>query len=196
MQRERGVGLGKAREQAVREHRLGARDGFFGGLADEHQRAFPLVLERDQRARGAEPAGHVDVVAAAVGHEAVAPAPVGAGLTGVGQAGLLFHREAVHVGAHHHDRPGAVAVQRHDAGAADLLGHLEADGAHLGGEQGGGARFLESKLGVGVQVLVEGVEPGVHRIDERRDRRRLRRCGGLGLRACAEAEGEEGGGGQ
>ena len=52
---------------------LGAAADFLGRLGDEHQRALPLVLQFGQRARGADSqAGHVDVVAAAVGDEGVA----------------------------------------------------------------------------------------------------------------------------
>ena len=68
MQREGEVGLGEAREQAVVEHRLGAAERFFGRLGDEHQRALPLVLEVDQRLGGADPGGHVHVVAAGMRH--------------------------------------------------------------------------------------------------------------------------------
>jgi hypothetical protein len=58
--------------------------------------------------------------------------------------------------------PAPLRIHRHDAGLADLFGHLEAELAHLGGQLAGGAHFLEGDLRMGVQVLVDAVQPGVH----------------------------------
>src|SRR5471030_3308473 len=87
VQRERVVRIGEALEQAVVEHGAGAAADFLGRLGDEHQRAFPLRLQRDERAGGADPAGHVDVVAAAVRHHGVLAVEQGVGLAGIGDAG-------------------------------------------------------------------------------------------------------------
>ena len=54
--------------------------------------------------------------------------------------------------------PVAVLEDADDAVAADLLRHLEASLAQLLGHSGGGFLFLVRKLGVRVQVLIEGVE--------------------------------------
>ena len=44
MERDGEVGLGKALEEPVLEHRPRAPDRLLGGLADQHQRAAPAVL--------------------------------------------------------------------------------------------------------------------------------------------------------
>ena len=158
MQGEADIGLRKAREQAVGQHRLGAGDLFLGRLGDEHQRALPLVLQADQRLRRADPARHVDVVAAAMSDEVSRPFQICLVVAGIGQAGLFLHRQRVELGAHHDGRSSAVLVDRDQPGLADFLGDLEADRAHLGGELGGGLLLLEGDLGMGVDVLVERVE--------------------------------------
>ena len=131
-----GVGrLGEAGEQAVVEHRLGALAGLLGGLEDHHQGARPLALHRRQPPRGAEPGGHVGVVAAGVHHPALDPGDAGRpDLAGEGQAGLLDHRQGVHVGAHQQHRAGAVPHHRDDAGPADSGRHLEAELPRLRGQ--------------------------------------------------------------
>ncbi|MCY1229999.1 hypothetical protein D9M72_423940 [compost metagenome] len=166
MQREREVGFGKTLEQTVGEHRLGARDGFFGGLRHEHQRAFPLVFHREQRAGSADPARHVDVVTAAVSHESFAAVRLRLGLARVRQAGFLLHGQRIEFGAHQHRRPCTVLVDRHDARAADLLGDVETELAHFTSQLCGRAHFLKSDLWIGVQVLVERVERWVHAVDD------------------------------
>src|SRR6516164_6827708 len=158
MQGKAGIGLGKAREQAVGQHGFRTRTHFLGGLGDEHQRALPLMLQPDQRLRRSDPARHVDVVAAAMGDKGFAPLPNGLVAACVGQAGLLLHRQRVKLGAHHDGRTVAIFVERNQPGLADLLCNLEADRAHLGGEFCGGLLLLEGDLGMGVDVLVERIE--------------------------------------
>ncbi len=140
----------------------GAGADLLGRLADEDQRALPAGLQAGQHAGGADPAGHVHVVAAGV-HDAdlVAVLVARADLAGVGQAGLLDDRQGVHVGAHQHGRPVAVLEDADDAVAADVLRHLEADLLQLAGQAGGGSRLVERQLGVGVQVLVQRLQPVV-----------------------------------
>src|SRR5579871_3865513 len=94
------IRLFESREQAIGQHRLGARQCFFRGLGDEHQRATPSVLQTDQRLGRANPARHVNVVAAAMVDEGLLPVPVGLVVTGIGKPGLLFHRQRVELGAH------------------------------------------------------------------------------------------------
>ena len=96
------------------------------------------------------------IVTAGVHHAAfdAAGGRRGAG-RGVGQAGLLGHRQPVHVGAQHDDGAGPVLHHRDDAGAADALGHREAQLARDRRQLGGGLVFLEAELGIGVEVAVE-----------------------------------------
>ena len=58
---------------------------FLGRLGDEHQRAMPLVLESNERLRRADPACHMDVVAAAMGHKGLSSLPDGLVVAGIGQ---------------------------------------------------------------------------------------------------------------
>jgi hypothetical protein len=69
------IGLWKSREQAIRQHGLGARHGFFGRLGDEHQRAVPLLFQANQRLGRSHLARHVNVVAATMSHESFASLP-------------------------------------------------------------------------------------------------------------------------
>ena len=165
------VRLAETLEEIVRQHGLGAPHRLLGGLADEHHRAAPLRLQRDQRLGRPHPARHVDVVAAGVVDEGLPPFPDLLIDAGVGQAGLFLHGQGVKLGAHEDERPGAIAQDRDDAGLAHMLGHLKAQGAHLGGELGGGAHLLETDLGVLVDVLVEGVEARVFGVQNPVDRR-------------------------
>ena len=66
--------------------------------------------------------------------------------------------------------PGAVPVERDDAGPADAFGHLVAQRPHLGGELGRRARLLEAELGMGVDVLVERVDVRVLGVEAAVDR--------------------------
>ena len=61
--------------------------------------------------------------------------------------------------------PVAVLEDADDAVAADLFGHLEAKGFQLLGQAGRRLLLLERQLGVGVQVLVKGVERLVFGVD-------------------------------
>src|SRR6516162_8351058 len=64
MQGKRIVRPGKAGIKTVVEHGLGTADRLFGWLADQHQRSVPAVLEFDQRLRGSEQRGDVNIVSA------------------------------------------------------------------------------------------------------------------------------------
>jgi hypothetical protein len=78
-----------------------------------------------------------------------------AGLAGVGQAGLLLHRQRVEVGAQHDRRPRPVAQYADHAGAAHPLGDLVAQRPQCLREDPGGPRLLERQLRVLMQVAVE-----------------------------------------
>ena len=82
---------------------------------------------RRQPPRGADPGGHVGVVAAGMGDDGVeALAGLAARPAGERQAGPLLHRQRVHVGAQQQHRAGPVLQHRDDAGAADAGGDGEA----------------------------------------------------------------------
>ena len=176
MQRKAVVRLGKAREQPVGDHRLGAPAAFLGRLPDEHQGAAPLVLQVEHDLGDRHPYRHVDVVAAGMHHRRFFAAPDLRRLAGVGQPGLLRQRQGVEVGADHDRGAGPVLGDRHDAGPAHALGHLIAQRPHLGSELGRRPGFLEAEFGVGVDILVEGIDPGILRIEAAGDRGTLAGC--------------------
>ena len=80
----------------------------------------------------------------------------GADLAGVRQPGFFDDRQGVHVGTNQDGGPLAVFEDTDDAGAADLLGHVEAGGPQLLCQAGGRLLFLEREFGMGMDVLVEG----------------------------------------
>lgn len=65
------VGRAKASVEIIGEHGLGAVDGFFRRLADEHDGAVPFGFFGGECASGADEDGGVDVVSACV-HDACA----------------------------------------------------------------------------------------------------------------------------
>ena len=135
--------------EPVVDHRPGARAELLGGLEHREQRAGPGVPRRRQLRGGADQAADVHVVAAGVGDRDVVPVAVdAAGRAGVLQAGVLQHRQGVHVGPEQGGGPGAVAQHADDAGAADALGGLEARRPQPLGGDPGGAGLLERQLRV------------------------------------------------
>ena len=138
------VGLAEALVEVVGEHGLGAVDGLFGRLADEHERAVPLGFGRGEGAGGADEDGGVDVVAAGV-HDADVLAGFGLGhdVAGVGDAGLFDDGQRVHVGADEERGAGAVLEDADDAVGfaavgvdADVVGDGVAGFAELGRRRG------------------------------------------------------------
>jgi hypothetical protein len=143
------------RVQAVIDHRLRALADLLRGLEDEQQRPVPGAFAglRGQVRRGAEQAGDVHVVAAGVHHRDVRVfRPVGAR---VRQAGLLKHRQPVHVGAQQHRRPGPVRQHADHAGAAHPGRDLVAEFAQAFRDDPGRPVLGEREFRVGVQVAVE-----------------------------------------
>ena len=111
----------------------------------------------------------------------------------IGEAGLLRHRQPVHVGAQQHQRPIAVAHHPHDAGSADILGHFGPCLAQFGGHARGGLCFEKREFRVLVEVdkqiaqiavviafdrLCDGVTVGPGRRGERTGSQRERGGGG------------------
>ena len=132
MQCKAEVRLLESREQAVGDHRLGAGDGFLGRLRDEHQRPMPTIFQVDQRLGRADPARHVNVMAAAMIDEGLLPVPVGLVAARIGQSGLLFHRRRIELGPHQNGGAFAIFVDRDKSGLADLFRHLETKRAQSG----------------------------------------------------------------
>ena len=92
MQGKCKIGFFESCKQPVGQHGLGAGPRLFGWLGDEHQGALPLVLQADQCLRRSDPARHMDVMAAAMGHKGLPAVPAGLVVAGIGKAGFLFHR--------------------------------------------------------------------------------------------------------
>ena len=98
----------------------------------------------------------MNVVAAGMHHAHLVAVPVDGGrCRGVRKTGLFDHRQAVHVGPHHHQRPISVLKHGDHAGAADVLRHLEADGAQFFGHARGGLVLHQRQLGIAVKMIPE-----------------------------------------
>jgi len=150
------VGHGDPLVQAVVDHGPGALARLFGGLEDEQQRAAPGGAGRGQFRRGAEQAGDVHVVAAGVHHRDVGAVGVlRAPGARVRQAGLLKHREPVHVGPQEHHRTGPVGEHADHAGAADAGDDLIAEASQAFRDDARRPVLGERELRMSVQVTVE-----------------------------------------
>ncbi|MNJ36350.1 hypothetical protein D3C77_311340 [compost metagenome] len=71
----------------------------------------------------------------------------------IGQAGGLFDRQGIHVGAVHHHRPRAVAQDTHHAGGTYCRLHFKTLRLQGLGHQRGGFLLLEGQLRVAVQLF-------------------------------------------
>lgn len=132
----------------------------FRGLEQGDVGAGPGGFAFRHKAGGAEQAGDVHVVAAGVGHRYGAAAAVRGGVrAGIGQPGVFGHGERVHVGAHQHGGPVAVAQDADDPGGADVLVHHVAEVPQQAGRQGCRPGLLMAQFGVPVQVFVEFLLP-------------------------------------
>ncbi len=157
VQRQRVLRLAEACEEAILQHRLCAASGFLRGLANEHQRAFPIRLHVDERTRGSDPRGHVHIVTAAMSDECFLALVLRLHLAGERKAGLFFHRQRIELGADHDHRSGAVLENADNTGLADAFGDFEADVAQLFGELFGGIDLFERELRMRMDVLVKGL---------------------------------------
>jgi len=159
MQRHDVIGMREPGKKSVVQHRRRAGADFLGGLTDQDKGAGPPVLQRGEHPCRADEAGDMHVVGARMhGRRILAGEILHGRGAGVGQTGLLRHRQGVHVAPDHDRGPGSVLQDRHHAGVADLFGDRITQNPQLLGQQGGGAGLHEGELGVGVQVLVDGVE--------------------------------------
>ena len=146
------LGGGKALEQAVRDHRLGAGVALLARLEDAVDRAVE-ALGLVQVLRRREEHRRVPVVAAAVHAALVARL--------VRELVLLLHRQRVHVGAQA-DRASVVVARTRDhrdhAGLADAGVMLDAERGELLVHHARGPVLLEAELGMGVQITANGGE--------------------------------------
>ncbi len=153
------VGPGESRIEPVREHRAGTPDGLLGGLGDQEHGPRPSIPVIGQPSRGADETRHVHVVAAGVHHADGASRLVGGLLlAGIGEARLLGDGQRIHVGPDQDDGPRPVLEDSDHADLSDPRGDFRPRLRQLGGDPPGGLVLLERQLGVGMEMLVEGIE--------------------------------------
>jgi hypothetical protein len=171
VERDRVVGLRESREEAVLDHAARASRPLLRRLAYQEERAAPVVLRLREERRRADERGHVHVVPAGVhdrnGRAGVVLRP---DLARVSESGSLLDRQRVHVRADQHRRAAAVAEQRDDAEASDMVGDLVAELAQVVRELRRGPFFMERQLGVLVQVDVELLEIRIETIERSESR--------------------------
>lgn len=144
--REDDVWLGDFLVQPVLDHGLCAGEGFLCGLENADESPAPGMFRGVQEFGCGEEGRDVGVVAAGVhdggfGGRGITVA-VGGFLAGVGQAGLLFYGEGVHVGAEEDGRPFAVLEHACESMAADASVDLEVEALKALGGAGGGVYLL------------------------------------------------------
>ncbi|MCY1434769.1 hypothetical protein D9M71_508390 [compost metagenome] len=88
----------------------------------------------------------------------------------VGQAAGLVDRQGIHVGAQSQAAGAAADAQHADhPGTADAGMHLVAPFAQPLRHLGGGALFLETQFGVGVDILAQGLQLGAGVVEPSQD---------------------------
>ena len=129
--------------------------GFLGGLEDELHAAGELVSVFAEDARGGEQDGDVHIVAAGV-HNALV---LGRELN----AGLLGHRQSVHIGADGDALALALAAlyQRDEAGHPCALDRVDAVFLQLLHNESAGSLFFIRKLRMAVDILADGFHFGI-----------------------------------
>lgn len=118
---ERHVDAGQDLGEVSVDHGLGAGPGLLGRLEQGHQPAVPGVGAPSEELGGAQQTGHWTSwpQACITGTSAVR---VGAAVTaGIRQAGLLPHRESVHVRPQQHSRTLTIGQHPDHPGATDTL---------------------------------------------------------------------------
>ena len=146
----------EALEQSVLDHGAGAQAPLFGRLGHQHHGAAPALAHAGELAGHADQVGDVNVVAASVHYRHPAALLINRqGRAGIGHAGKLFHRQAVHVATDHDGGPLAVAQHADHAGAADFRRDVVAGGREFLGHAGGGLKLVQRQFGVTVEVQVQ-----------------------------------------
>ncbi len=124
-----------------------------------------------------------------MGHKSLSAVPNGLVVACIGKTGFFFHRQRVKFGAHHDGGTVTIPVDGYQAGLADLLGDLETERAHFGGQPGCGLHLLKGEFRMRMNLLVERIEIWVVGFDRFFDRGRetshidFRVCGQKGCRA-------------
>ncbi len=113
-------------------------------------------MGRQDLCRAHQP-GHVQVVAAGMrDRRCPAGGRVGPGPgAGIGQAGVLLHRQRVHVRAQQDGGSVAVAQEPDDARSAHALGNLEPEILQPARRDAGRAPLLHGEFGMGMEILVD-----------------------------------------
>jgi hypothetical protein len=132
-------------EDSFVDHEPGAVLSLLAGLEHEHHPALQFVDVRPQQRGGARQHGDVRVMAARVRRSGVGAREV--------EAGVLGHRQRVHVASKQHRGSRSAGVQyRHDARERPAAGDAQAQALERGEDGALGARKLQPELGVGVDV--------------------------------------------
>jgi hypothetical protein len=79
-------------------------------------------------------------------------------LAGIGKAGILGDRQRIHIRAQHHCWPFAVAEQPNHTSLTHSGCHFVASLLQSIGGNARRSRLLHRQFGVGVDVLIEGIE--------------------------------------
>jgi len=75
---------------------------------------------------GADQAGHVNIMTAGMHHLHFIAISVDLGCNRcIGKPGFLRYRQPIHIGAHHHQRSGAILQDGNHPGATDTLGDVK-----------------------------------------------------------------------
>jgi hypothetical protein len=149
-------------EEAVVDHRLRARRGLLRGLEHRHQRPVPPLARGGELSCSPCEPGDVHVVTARV-HDTL-------GLARVVEAGLLLHRQRVHVCAQHHRRTVAVSKQTDDTPLPHTDRHVQSGSLQPLRRQCGRTLLLHRQLRMSMYVLVERLQVVEHRLDAVEDR--------------------------
>ena len=158
---EHDSGCGKAGEESVINHGLGAGRRLLRRLEDRHQGPPPRRACLCEHGRCSHQPRHVHVVAAGVHHRHGLAVVVGSrDRAGIRQAGLFPHRQRIHVGAQHDHGPVAVVQQTNDPRLPNSRGHVKTVGAEPIRRQAGRACLLHGQFGMRMHIGVEGLQPG------------------------------------
>src|SRR5689334_11236204 len=190
VQRNREIGFWEIGVEVVAQHRVRAVAGFFGWLAEHHERAGPLAFQLGQHLRGAEKARHVDVVTTSVHHAHFDTRIVfSLDLTRIRQSGLLFDWQGVELGSDENGRAWTILQHCHNTVAgplrvlilADAFCDGEAKLAQLAGDKGRRLFLAMRKLWRCVQITIGGKPRRDVAIDHRVERELL----------CVDGHGEQ-----
>ncbi|KAG1255598.1 hypothetical protein G6F68_010232 [Rhizopus microsporus] len=138
------------------------RCAFLGRLEDQHHLARQVLLHRHQRFGHAEQGGGVRIMAAGMHHAHGLAAVLVCGLGGERQAGLLGHRQRIHVRAQRDLRARLAAFDdRHHAVMGDAGLRLQAHRTQALGDLGRGARLAVGQLRMLVELAAPFNHPGL-----------------------------------